>query len=572
MKRTHNCGELRFNDINKKVVIAGWVAKNRRLGKLIFIDLRDRYGIIQIILNENNPNYYLACSLRNEYVIIVHGVVIERKNKNLNLLTGEIEIDVIKLKIISKSQTPPLIISDKTDALENIRLKYRYLDLRRPIMQNKIIFRNNIIFTIRKYFQKKEFIEIETPILSEPSLEGARDFLVPSVNLDKNYFFALSQSPQLFKQLLMISGFDKYYQIVKCFRDEKLRSDRQFEFTQLDLEMSFVKKKDIFSLIEGLLQYIIKNILNIDIVTPFICLDYQTAIDEYGSDKPDIRYTLKLYTVNNIFKNTKFKLFLNAYRSKKIIKCLFINKQVDYQNIENISIIINKNNIKNFQWIKYNLNNIWEGSIIKFLSNNEKNMLLSNISNYNNGTFFFIWDDNYEKTCFVLGDIRVNLAKIYKLINEQIYSFLWIINWPLFKWSNTQQCYKSTHHPFTVPTKKFISNFEKNTKIAKSESYDIILNGQEIGSGSIRIFDNKIQKKIFKILNLTEQEINTKFGWFLNAFNYGTPPHGGIALGIDRIIMILTNSNSIRDIIAFPKNSTGIDLMTSFYNFNKKNN
>lgn len=572
MKRTHNCGELRFNDINKKVVIAGWVAKNRRLGKLIFIDLRDRYGIIQIILNENNPNYYLACSLRNEYVIIVHGVVIERKNKNLNLLTGEIEIDVIKLKIISKSQTPPLIISDKTDALENIRLKYRYLDLRRPIMQNKIIFRNNIIFIIRKYFQKKEFIEIETPILSEPSLEGARDFLVPSANLDKNYFFALSQSPQLFKQLLMISGFDKYYQIVKCFRDEKLRSDRQFEFTQLDLEMSFVKKKDIFSLIEGLLQYIIKNILNIDIVTPFICLDYQTAIDEYGSDKPDIRYTLKLYTVNNIFKNTKFKLFLNAYRSKKIIKCLFINKQVDYQNIKNISIIINKNNIKNFQWIKYNLNNIWEGSIIKFLSNNEKNMLLSNISNYNNGTFFFIWDDNYEKTCFVLGDIRVNLAKIYKLINEQIYSFLWIINWPLFKWSNTQQCYKSTHHPFTVPTKKFISNFEKNTKIAKSESYDIILNGQEIGSGSIRIFDNKIQKKIFKILNLTEQEINTKFGWFLNAFNYGTPPHGGIALGIDRIIMILTNSNSIRDIIAFPKNSTGIDLMTSFYNFNKKNN
>ncbi|MBH8622923.1 MULTISPECIES: aspartate--tRNA ligase [Spiroplasma] len=558
MKRTHTCGELTLKNVQTKVVLEGWVAKNRRMGGIIFLDLRDWEGITQIVVEPKHPQYEMINSIRNEFVIRVEGVVVERKNKNSELKTGEIEISVTTVTILSKAQTTPLIINDVTDALEDVRMKYRYLDLRRPVMQQKIMLRNHLINIIRQFLQEQKFIDIETPILNKSTPEGARDFLVPSRQSLHN-FYALPQSPQLFKQLLMLAGFDKYFQIAKCFRDEDLRSDRQPEFTQLDLEMSFVEREDIFVLVEALFKVVMAEVMNVKIKTPFMQMNYDDVIEKYGTDKPDMRYDLQLFDATTIFAQTTFSIFANALQNNLSLKGIFIPHLVTKKQVEELTRIAQQNKAKGLAWVKQE-NNVWEGSIAKFISDAEKTALLK-ISNNQTGTFFFVSDEK-SVTCQALGAVRVELAKMFALIPPNEYHFLWIVNWPLYEWSDETNRYEAAHHPFTAPTTEYLNNFEQNLATARANAYDLVLNGYEIGGGSIRIHQSEIQQKMFQSLQLSAKEIESKFGWFLNAFNYGIPPHGGIAFGLDRLAMILTNSDSIRDVIAFPKNASGSDPMT----------
>ncbi|RUP77163.1 aspartate--tRNA ligase [Spiroplasma poulsonii] len=558
MKRTHTCGELTLKNVQTKVVLEGWVAKNRRMGGIIFLDLRDWEGITQIVVEPKHPQYEMINSIRNEFVIRVEGVVVERKNKNSELKTGEIEISVTTVTILSKAQTTPLIINDVTDALEDVRMKYRYLDLRRPVMQQKIMLRNHLINIIRQFLQEQKFIDIETPILNKSTPEGARDFLVPSRQSLHN-FYALPQSPQLFKQLLMLAGFDKYFQIAKCFRDEDLRSDRQPEFTQLDLEMSFVEREDIFVLVEALFKVLMAEVMNVKIKTPFMQMNYDDVIEKYGTDKPDMRYDLQLFDATTIFAQTTFSIFANALQNNLSLKGIFIPHLVTKKQVEELTRIAQQNKAKGLAWVKQE-NNVWEGSIAKFISDAEKTALLK-ISNNQTGTFFFVSDEK-SVTCQALGAVRVELAKMFALIPPNEYHFLWIVNWPLYEWSDETNRYEAAHHPFTAPTTEYLNNFEQNLATARANAYDLVLNGYEIGGGSIRIHQSEIQQKMFQSLQLSAKEIESKFGWFLNAFNYGVPPHGGIAFGLDRLAMILTNSDSIRDVIAFPKNASGSDPMT----------
>lgn len=562
MKRTHTCGELRILDINKKVILNGWVSKNRRLGSIVFLDLRDITGITQIIIKPKNFEYNTINSIRNEFVISIEGIVIERKNKNIKLQTGEIEIEAKKIFILSKANNLPFIINDisKSNILEDIRMKYRYLDLRRPIMQQKIIFRNKLVQKIRQFCYDNKFIDIETPILNKSTPEGARDFLVPS-RLNHNNFYALPQSPQLFKQLLMFSGFDKYFQIARCFRDEDLRSDRQQEFTQLDLEMSFVDHNDIINFIEKLFFIIMKDIMNIKIKIPFIRINYDEAIEKYGTDKPDIRYDLHLFDAENIFIKNNFNFFFNNIEKKLKLKGFFLPKLVSKKQIKELTNIAKQNKAKELIWIKKEKNN-WYGPIIKYINKIEKTKL-SQLSKNQYGTFFFIIDNNKEIILQALGAVRSATAKMFNLFSSNEYNFLWIVNSPLYKWSNNNNRYEILHNPFTSPINEFMDIFDIKMDDARADSYDLILNGYEIGGGSIRINKGDIQERMFKSLQLSKKDIDSKFGWFLNAFNYGVPPHGGIAIGLDRLMMIFTNSESIRDVIAFPKNSNGFDLMSN---------
>ncbi|WP_339022341.1 aspartate--tRNA ligase [Spiroplasma endosymbiont of Crioceris asparagi] len=553
MKRTHTCGELTIKNLKQKVVLQGWVAKIRKLGTINFVDLRDRYGITQLVIKNE-----LVANIKSEYVIEIEGLVIERKSKNKDLATGEIEIEVTNLQVINASKLTPFEIKDQITSSEETRLQHRYLDLRRPEMQQKLILRSQINHIIRSFFVENNFIEIETPIFGKSTPEGARDFLVPS-RLNKNKFYALPQSPQLYKQLFMISGFDRYFQIVKCFRDEDLRIDRQPEFTQLDMEMSFADQEDVISIFEKLFQKLFKQVKNIDLKVPFRRMTWEQAIDLYGIDKPDLRFGLEIKTLNSIFEKTSIPLFKDI--KNKSIRAICVNDLLNKKSLEALTEEAKQNGINILSFAKFDTKD-WTGSIGSKLSTSEKEALLKLFAIKGNATILFVVDEFY-KASQAMGAIRNKTANILNLVDANKFEFLWVVDFPLFEYSEEEKRFVAKHHPFTMPNSESIDTFDKDKQNAKANAYDIVLNGFEIGGGSQRITNPEIQERMFNTLELDKSTIETNFGWFMEAYKYGAPYHSGCALGLDRLYMLLTNSDNIREVIAFPKNSSGIDPMSN---------
>lgn len=552
MNRTHHNGDLRLENVNEHVELVGWVAKKRNFGQLVFIDLRDRSGICQLVFDESMSE--ALKDVRNEYVLSVSGTVLQRKDANPDLKTGEIEVKVEKFEIINKAKTTPLIIADETDALEDTRLQYRYLDLRRPVMQNKLIMRHKITRSMREYLDNNDFIEIETPMLGKSTPEGARDYLVPS-RVHPGSFYALPQSPQLYKQLLMIAGFERYYQFARCFRDEDLRADRQTDFTQVDIETSFLSEVEIQTMMEEMMVKLMKEVKGIDIQAPFLRLSYEEAMNRYGSDKPDNRFGYELQDITEIFKNSEFKVFKDCIDNGGVIKTIVIDNfsSITRKEIDKYTELAKKNGAKGLVVLKAQDNEL-TGSARKFLSEDEVKALYDTLSLKDKDVLFIV-SDQWTKTCNVLGALRNEIGYKLGLKKKDEFSFLWVTDFPMFEWSEEQQRYVACHHPFTQPKEEDIPLLDIDIAKVKANAYDIILNGYELGGGSLRIYDNDLQEKIFEILGMSEGEIRNKFGFFIDAFQYGTPPHGGLAFGLDRIAMILSESDSIRDVIAFPKNA-----------------
>ncbi|MCU4138349.1 MAG: Aspartyl-tRNA synthetase [Thermodesulfobacteria bacterium] len=571
LKRTLYIGELNNNFVGKEIIVSGWVLRRRDHGGVIFIDLRDRTGLLQIVFEEGiDPKIHdLANSIRIEYVISVKGLIRKRPPgmENPKIPTGEIELVATDVEILNTSKTPPFPMDeDLSEVSEAIRLKYRYLEMRALNGLNPFIFRHKVNQTIRKFLDNKGFLEIETPFLTKSTPEGARDYLVPS-RLYPGKFYALPQSPQLFKQILMIAGIDKYYQIVKCFRDEDLRADRQPEFTQLDIEMAFVDENDIMNTIEELLAYLFKETLNITLETPFPKLSYETALRDYGTDRPDIRFDMKLKDLSYLFKDTSFKVFKNTLESGGIIKGLKAPANFSRKELDDLTKFAQELGAKGLAWIKYDKNansfeKKWSSPIVKFF---EKSVLekLEEIFNplEEFATFFFVADKE-DIVNFILSELRNHLAKKLGLIPENKFSFVWIIDFPLFEWDEEENRLVSVHHPFTHPKEEDISFLETDPLKVKSRAYDIVLNGVEIGGGSIRIHKRELQEKIFKLLNISPEEAQEKFGFLLTALEYGAPPHGGIAFGLDRLIMLMLGKKSIREVIPFPKTQRAQCLLT----------
>ena len=551
------CGNISHEHLEKEVLIKGWIKKNRKLGKLIFLDISDRSGLVQIVLNDSNEYYELVKGLPRESVVEIVGKVVKRSNPNLEIKNGDIELELVNIKVDSIAMTPPLIIDNETDALEDVRMKYRYLDLRRPNMQNNLIFRSKVINTIRNFMIDNDFVEVETPILTKSTPEGARDYLVPS-RVHKGSFYALPQSPQIYKQLLMIAGLDRYFQVARCFRDEDLRSDRQPEFTQLDIEMSFIEEKDIQDLIENLMKYVFKKNLNIDIQTPFLRMDYDVAMNKYGSDKPDLRFGLELIDFTNYFQTSNFKLFSNASSENKIIKGIICDKIIEKSEIKKLDKFAKDMKAKELMWISYSNNEI-EGSFAKHI---EKEIITKIFKDQNveSGTLLLIVDE-LDVVNSALGIVRSQLGSILGLKKPNEFSFLWVVNWPLYEYSDEEGRYLPAHHPFTQPQPEYHETFDVDFKNAKARAYDIVLNGFEIGGGSIRITTPEMQSKMFNAIGLTKEQIIAKFGFLIDAYNYGAPPHGGLALGLDRVIAIMLNQDNIKDCIAFPKNANAMDIL-----------
>ena len=558
MNKSVYCGEINDKCLNQKITVNGWIKKNRKLGSLIFIDLYDFSGVVQIVINAENAYFSVVESLPKESVVSVTGQVQIRSNINHELKTGKYEICLEEIIVYSKSLTPPFLIQDNTDGLEELRMKYRYLDLRRPINYQKIAFRSKVNQSLRTFLTNNGFIEIETPILSKQTPEGARDFLVPTRT---KKFYALPQSPQLYKQLLMVSGFNKYFQIARCFRDEDLRADRQPEFTQLDIEISFLSMEFIMELIEKMIVSLFKNVMNIELKIPFEKIDYFYALENYGTDKPDLRYGMQIIDVSKYFQKTNFKIFADALNNNKVIKAIIVDEhELSKSQIKELEKYAFDNKCKGLAWLYTDLTQKkFVGSIANVV---EKEIIEKIFIDYNikKGTILMVADES-KNALSAMGAIRIEAAKLTNIKYNKEYAFCWVINWPLFEYDEQQKKYTSAHHPFTAPIDKCIDDFDIHPKKAFAKAYDIVLNGFELGGGSIRIHDFNLQKKMFSFLGISENEVNDKFGFFMNAFNYGIPPHGGIAIGIDRLVMLLTNSNNIREVIAFPKNSSGIDLM-----------
>ena len=558
MYRTHNNGELRLQDVNSEVTLCGWVSKRRNFGALVFIDLRDRYGITQLVFNEDIAAQ--ISDVRNEYVLQVKGTVVERKDKNPKLETGEIEVVVSEVKIVNTAITTPMIIADETDALEDTRLKYRYLDLRRPVLQKNLILRNRITLLVRNYLAKYGFTEVETPILCRSTPEGARDYLVPS-RISKGEFYALPQSPQLYKQLLMVGGMDRYFQIARCFRDEDLRADRQPEFSQIDIEMSFVDEEDIWSMTEGLMKEIFKDIKGIDL-PEFKRIPYDTCMEKYGSDKPDLRFDMPLYNVSEVFANTEFKVFENCLNEGGIIQAMNVKNGADKfsrKQLDKLQDYVKVYGAKALANLKLTAEG-FAGSVTKVLSDAEKEALRTMLNMEENDIVFFVADKK-KVAQTSLGALRVKLGHDLDLINKDAYEFLWVTDFPMFEYDENENRYVAAHHPFTSPNLEDVDKLLSDPANCYSRAYDLVLNGYELLSGSIRIHDQKLQEKVFEAIGMTLEEAHEKFSWFMDAFQYGTPPHGGVGIGLERLTMILAGTDNIRDVVAFPKTASASDLM-----------
>ena len=556
LKKTHMCGELRLEDAGKEVVLNGWVAKARSLGGLVFVDIRDKSGITQITFNEDIPEELLekAKSLRSEYVIGVTGTVKERSSKNDNLPTGAIEVFANDLVIYSEADTPPIYIKDDDNVDENLRLKYRYLDLRKRKMQRNLSFRHRLTKLVRDYFDENGFTEVETPMLIKPTPEGARDYLVPS-RVNQGSFYALPQSPQMFKQLLMVAGTDRYFQIVKCFRDEDLRADRQPEFTQIDLEMSFADSDDVISMQEGLLKRIMKELKGIDIDTPFPRLTYKEAMERYGSDKPDTRFDIELNKLNDIFEESDFMVFKDALETGGDIRGISIPggaAEFSRKKIDKLTDEAKHYGAKGLLWIKVEEDG-FSSSASKFLNDGELTKVAERCGS-KPGDIIFIVSAQPKVVFDTLGWLRRKIAGILGLLDDNKFNFLWVVDFPMFE-KDDEGNLKAMHHPFTQPKLDELDKLDGDILSLNADAYDIVLNGVELGGGSIRIHDRELQDKMFKVLGLGEEERMEKFGFFIEAFKYGAPPHAGLAYGLDRMVMLLLGESSIREVIAFPKNA-----------------
>lgn len=558
MNRTHTNGELRLANVEERVTLCGWVAKRRNFGALVFIDLRDREGITQLVFSEEIAGS--ISEVRNEYVLQVTGIVVERQDKNPKLATGDIEIKVEEAVIINRAETTPLIIADETDALEDTRLKYRYLDLRRSVLQKNLTLRHRVTMLVRNYLSQQGFIEIETPILCKSTPEGARDYLVPS-RISNGEFYALPQSPQLYKQLLMVAGMEKYFQIARCFRDEDLRADRQPEFSQIDIEMSFVEEEDVWNITEGLMRTIFKEIKGVELPA-FTRLSYDACMDRYGSDKPDLRFALELKNVSSIFQNTEFQVFANVLAQGGRVQAMLVKQGADKfsrKELDKLQEHVKVYGAKALAYLKLSKQE-FSGSVAKVLSEQEKQALADTLSMEENDIIFMIADKKSIAQS-ALGALRSKLGHDLGLIEEDSYRFLWVTNFPMFEYVEEEQRYVAAHHPFTCPNLEDVDKLMSDPANCYSRAYDLVLNGYELLSGSIRIHDQEVQKKVFEAIGMTQEEAYDKFGWFIDAFQYGTPPHGGVGIGLERLIMILAGTENIRDVVAFPKTASASDLM-----------
>ena len=566
LKRTDRCGTLSAKDIGREVTVMGFVDSERNLGGLLFVNLRDISGIVQLFFDTANEELVKkASTVRSEFVLAARGVVCARGEGavNKNMPTGEIEINVSELRILNKAKTPPFYIVENSDVKEELRLKYRYLDLRRPDMQRNLILRHKVAKIARDFFDENGFLEIETPMLNKSTPEGARDYLVPS-RVKNGCFYALPQSPQLYKQLLMLSGMDRYFQIARCFRDEDLRADRQPEFTQIDIEMSFVEQDDVMSVNEKFIARVFKEILGVEVKTPFLRMPYSEAMSRYGSDKPDTRFGMELTDVSDLVKDCGFKVFSNAVAnggSVRLINAKNLADKISRKNIDALGEFAKTYKAKGLAWVKYTAEGV-QSPIAKFFSEDEMNKILERANCEENDVLLFVADKN--KVVFdTLGALRCEVAKRYDLIDENKFNLLWVTDFPLLEYSEEEGRYVAMHHPFTHPADEDLDKLDTEPQNVRAKAYDIILNGVELGGGSIRIYNSDLQEKMFEVLGLTKEEAKSKFGFLVEAFKYGAPPHGGMAYGFDRFVMLLTKSASIRDVIAFPKVQNASELMTN---------
>lgn len=566
LKRTDYCGDLRIGDVGKEVVVAGWVQRQRDLGALIFIDLRDRTGIVQLAFGENTDKkiFDKAFSARSEFVLMAKGVVRERSSKNMEIPTGEIEVDVNDLRILGKSETPPFEIVENCQTSELTRLKYRYLDLRRPDLQRNIIMRHKICKITRDYFDENGFIEIETPILIRSTPEGARDFLVPS-RIHNGSFYALPQSPQLYKQLSMVAGFDRYMQIARCFRDEDLRADRQPEFTQIDLEMSFVDMEDVLNIGEGYMKRVFKEALGVDIQLPLPRITYKEAMERFGSDKPDTRYGMELYDLSDIVKDCGFGVFSNTVKDGGSVRGITAKnafKSLSRKEIDKLTDSVKGNGAKGLAWARIAEDGTVSSSFAKFITEDELKSILDKAGAEAGDVVLIIGDVKNSIVFNALGALRQEVAKRLDIIPEGQYNLLWITEFPFFDWDEDSKTWVAMHHPFTAPMDECLEYLETDKAKVRAKAYDLVLNGIELSSGSIRITNPELQSRIFTLLNLTQEEAYAKFGYLLDAFRYGAPPHGGMGIGLDRLVMQMLGCDSLRDVVAYPKVQNASEPMT----------